>query len=50
MQPDQPNPWHLVLWIFMKMIGVAGLKEAELQGASSVMRGNVVTDAIQGET
>jgi hypothetical protein len=50
MQPDQPNPWHLVLWIFMKMIGVAGLKEAELQGASSVMRGNVVTDTIQGET
>ena len=50
MQPEQPNPWHIVAMIFFKMISAAGAKEAELQGASSVMRGNVVTDAIQGET
>ena len=50
MQPDQPNPWLIVLWIFTKMISAAGAKEAELQGASSVMRGNATTDAMQGET
>jgi hypothetical protein len=50
MQPEQPNTWHVVLMIFTKMIGAAGAKEAELQGASSVMRGNAVTEAIQGET
>ena len=50
MQPDQPNPWHIVLYIFFKMIGVAGAKEAELQGASSVVRGNAVVEAVQGET
>ena len=50
MQPDQPNPWHIVLFIFAKMISAAGAKEAELQGASSVVRGNAVTEAMQGET
>ena len=50
MQPEQPNPWHIVNFIFLKMISAAGAKEAELQGASSVMRGNAVADAIQGET
>ena len=30
MQPDQPNPWHIVAMIFIKMIGAAGAKETEL--------------------
>ena len=50
MQPVQPNPWQLVTMIFMKMVSAAGAKEAELQGASSVVRGNAVLEAIQGET
>ena len=50
MQPKQPDPWHIVLFIFTKMISAAGAKEAELQGASSVVRGNAVTEAVQGET
>ena len=50
MQPEQPNPWHIVAMIFAKMISAAGAKEAELQGASSVMRGNAVVEAMQGET
>ena len=50
MQPAQPNPWHIVLFIFLKMIGAVGAKEAELQGASSVVRGNTMLEAIQGET
>jgi hypothetical protein len=44
MQPDQPNPTLIVVFIFMKMINAATAKEAELQGSSSVyMRGNVVS-------
>jgi hypothetical protein len=50
MQPDQPSPFLIVGMIFMKMIGAAGAKEAELQGSSSVMRGNAVTEAMRGET
>ena len=50
MQPEQPNPWLLPHFIFNEMISAAGAKEAELQGASSVMRGNAVTEAMQGET
>jgi hypothetical protein len=50
MQPNQPNPWAIVTMIFIKMISAAGAKEAELQGASSVMRRNAVTEAMQGET
>jgi hypothetical protein len=50
MQPEQPNPWHIVLMIFLKMISAAGAKEAELQGASSVVRGNAALEAMQGET
>ena len=50
MQPEQPNPWNIVLFIFLKMISAAGAKEAELQGASSVVRGNAAAEAMQGET
>ena len=54
MQPAQPNPWAILHFIFMKMISAAGAKEAELQGASSVVRRNAVAEAIleamQGET
>ena len=51
MQPAQPNPWHIVLFIFLKMIGAVGAKEAELQGASSFMRMTAVAEAIiQGDT
>ena len=50
MQPHQPNPWMIVSIIFQKMISAAGAKEAELQGTSSVMRGNAAIDAMQGET
>ena len=50
MQPEQPNPWHIVTFIFNKMISAAGAKEAELQGASSVVRGNAAIEAMQGET
>jgi hypothetical protein len=50
MQPVQPNPENTVRMIFAKMISAAGAKEAELQGASSVMRGNAVVQAAQGET
>ena len=50
MQPNQPNPWNIVLWIFVKMISAAGAKEAELQGASSIMRVNAAVEAMQGET
>ena len=42
MQPDQPNPWHMVLMIFLRMISAAGAKETELQGASSVVRVNAM--------
>ena len=50
MQPEQPNPWNIVNFIFMKMISAAGAKEAELQGSSSVVRGNAVMEAVRGET
>ena len=50
MQPAQPNPWHIVHMILLKMISAAGAKEAELQGASSVVRRNAVAEAMQGET
>jgi hypothetical protein len=50
MQPEQPNPWLIVAMIFAKMISTAGAKEAELQGASSVVRGNAVVEAMQRET
>ena len=50
MQPAQPNPWHIVFMIFMKMISAVGTKEAELQGASSVVRGNALSEAAMGET
>ena len=50
MQPEQPNPCCIMTMIFIKMISTAGAKEAELQGASSVVRGNAVVDAMQGET
>ena len=50
MQPDQPNPFLIVTFIFMKMVSAAGVKEAELQGASSVVRGNAAHQAMQGET
>ena len=50
MQPAQPNPWLIVLMIFAKMISTAGAKEAELQGASSVVRGNALVAAMRGET
>ena len=42
MQPAQPNPWIILHMIFAKMISTAGAKEAELQGASSVMRDNTM--------
>ena len=45
MQPAQPNPWLIVVLIFAKMISAAGAKEAELQGASSVVRRNAVVEA-----
>ena len=50
MQPDQPNPWFILHIVFLKMISTAGTKEAKLQGSSSVVRGNAVTEAMQGET
>ena len=50
MQPDQPNPWHIVIMIFAKMVGAAGAKEAELQGSSSVVRRNAVVEWAVGET
>jgi hypothetical protein len=50
MQPEQPNPWLIVTFIFNKMISVAGAKEAELQGASSVVRRNAALEAMLGET
>jgi hypothetical protein len=50
MQPEQPNPSMMVNVILLKMISVAGAKEAELQGSSSVVRGNAVIEAAQGET
>ena len=54
MQPEQPNPWYIVVLIFAKMIRAAGAKETELQGASSVMRVNAttghLTEDAQGET
>ena len=50
MQPEQPNPWHMIFMIFTKMISGAGAKEAELQGASSVVRRNEAMEAVAGET
>ena len=50
MQPEQPNPLNILSVTFAKMISAAGAKEAELQGASSVVRRNAVTEAAQGET
>jgi hypothetical protein len=49
MQPAQSNPWHIVVLVFLKMIRAAGAKEAELQGASSIVRGNALIEAMQGE-
>ena len=46
----QLNPHVIVVMIFIKMISAAGAKEAELQGASSVVRGNAALEAVQGET
>ena len=40
----------IVQLIFVKMISAAGAKEAELQGSSSVVRGNAAIEAMQGET
>jgi hypothetical protein len=37
-------------WIFAEMVSAARAKEAALHGASSVMRGNAVAEAMQGET
>jgi hypothetical protein len=61
MQPEQPNPHFIVMMMLSKMISTAGAKEVELQGASSVVRGNAtlnsifgpqraVVEAVQGET
>ena len=50
MQPEQPNPWLIVSMICAKLVSAAGAKEAELQGASSVVRGNAAIEAMQGET
>jgi hypothetical protein len=50
MQPEQPSPWFIVTMIFAKMISATGAKEAELQDASSVVHGNAIIEAIQGET
>jgi hypothetical protein len=50
MQPDQPNPCFIVAMIFSNMIRAAGVKEAELQGSSSVVRGNALQEAMRGET
>ena len=50
MQPAQPDPYWIVIMILFKMISAAGAKEAELQGASSVVRVNVVAKAAMGET
>jgi hypothetical protein len=50
MQPDQANPWFILVMIFMKMVSAAGVKEAELQGSSSVVRRNVANETLQGET
>ena len=50
MQPAQPNSWLIVIMIIAKMTSAAGAKEAELQGASSVVRGNAVIEAMRGET
>ena len=50
MQPDQPNPWPILSMVFVKMISTAGVREAELQGASSVLRGNAVAEAMAGLT
>ena len=50
MPPVQPNPENIVVFIFLKMISAAGAKEAELQGASSVMRVNVLAEAAIFET
>ena len=50
MQPEQPNPWNIVYWIFNKMISAAGAKEVELQGSSSVIHRNVALEAMHGET
>jgi hypothetical protein len=40
----------MVFMIFTKMISTAGAKEAELQGASSVVRRNEAMEAVAGET
>ena len=50
MQPAQPNPWRIVVFALAKMVSAAGAKEAELQGASSVVRRNAAIEAMQGET
>jgi hypothetical protein len=50
MQPEQPNPWSIMAMVFSKMVSAVGAKGAELQGASSVMRGNATIEAMRGET
>ena len=41
MQPDQPDPCWIVVFIFDAMIRAAGAKEVKLQGSSSFVRRNV---------
>ena len=43
MQPDQPNPCWIVVFLFGAMIVAAGAKEVELQGSSSFVSRNVST-------
>jgi hypothetical protein len=39
MQPLIPNPWEIVQQVLNIMMGAAGKKEKELQGATSQDRG-----------
>ena len=50
MQPTEPNPWAAAMMVVSKMLSAAGAKEAELQGSSSVMRGNTMTDVMENAT
>ena len=44
MQPDQPDPCWIVVFIFDAMIRAAGAKEVKLQGSSSFVRRNVTLE------
>jgi hypothetical protein len=48
MQPAQPNPWHTLLMVTVSMLGTAGARQKELEGASSQSGRKNASNALLG--